>query len=93
MSEIKDEKKALNPLVLILIFVSVGFGIALILLYLVFGNLIDAFSKMLDLQGQPNKTGTALTSVSYIVTWILTIYSIAVTAIFSYMVSLVSHKF
>lgn len=92
MSEIKDEKKALNPLVLILIFVSVGFGIALILLYLVFGNLIDAFSKMLDLQGQPNKTGTALTSVSYIVTWILTIYSIAVTAIFSYMVYKINNR-
>ena len=92
MPKINDEKIARNPIVLILVFVVIGMGLTLILLYLIFGNLIDAFFKMLNLQGQPNKTSTALTSISYIVTWILTIYSIVVTAIFSYMVYKINNR-
>lgn len=75
-----------NPIKSILLgfFISIIFFV--LLLYLVFGNPIQAVMKMFELKGEPNKTGTAMSSLSYIITWLLTIYSICVTGIFSFLV-------
>ncbi|MFP3886285.1 hypothetical protein U8V97_12535, partial [Priestia filamentosa] len=60
------------------------------LLYLIFGNLYDAFISMFSLRGRPNTTKDALSSLSSIWTLIITIYSVGITAIFSYLVWKVS---
>ncbi|MGE8037911.1 hypothetical protein [Lysinibacillus sp. NPDC093692] len=75
-----------NPIKSILLGLIISIIFFVLLLYLVFGNPVQAFIKMFELRGEPNKTGTAMSSLSYIVTWILTIYSICVTGIFSFLV-------
>ncbi|MHA7097720.1 toxin-antitoxin system YwqK family antitoxin [Priestia megaterium] len=81
----KNKRLILIILILLLpILISIG------LLYLIFGNLYDALIKMFELRGKPNITKDAITSLSYIWTFILTIYSIVITSFFSYLVWKVS---
>ncbi|MGE8081621.1 toxin-antitoxin system YwqK family antitoxin [Peribacillus loiseleuriae] len=75
-----------NPILSIIIGVLCSIAIGVTILYLVFGNVYEAFLKMIELRGQPAKTAPAMSSLSYVVTWILTTYSIVITAIFSYLV-------
>ena len=86
------ESKFRNPLLLIVIGILLGVIFGALLLYLVFGNLFDAFDRMKELKGQPSKTYSAMSSLSYVITWILSIYSIIVTAVFSYMVWKINEK-
>ncbi len=86
------ESKFRNPLLLIIIGILLGVILGALLLYLVFGNLFDAFDRMKELQGQPTKTYSAMSSLSYVITWILSIYSIIVTAVFSYLVWKINEK-
>lgn len=90
--ENNTESKFRNPLLLIIIGILLGVILGALLLYLVFGNLFDAFDRMKELQGQPTKTYSAMSSLSYVITWILSIYSIIVTAVFSYMVWKINEK-
>ncbi|OPA14913.1 hypothetical protein BHL21_18760 [Bacillus cereus] len=64
--------------------------VAIIVLYLVFGNLVDAFQKMFELRGEPNKTKDAVASLSSVLTLTLTVYGIIITAYFSFLVWKVS---
>ncbi|QYF82838.1 hypothetical protein KY492_00505 [Brevibacterium sp. PAMC21349] len=61
-----------------------------LVLYFIFGNLLDAFEKMLQLRGNPSKTADAIASLSYVGSILLALYSIITTAIFSYLVWKVS---
>lgn len=81
-----------TPLLLIIIGILVGITLGTLLLYFIFGNLFDAFNRMNQLRGQPSKTADAMSSLSYVITWILSIYSIVVTAVFSYMVWKINEK-
>ncbi|AMQ05228.1 hypothetical protein [Sporosarcina psychrophila] len=87
-----NKATSFNPLIIMAICLVAGIFIACIVLYLIFGDLKVAFNKMLELQGQPSRTAPSVASISYIVTWILTIYSIVVTAIFSYMVWKINNR-
>ena len=75
---------------LVLIILILPLIIGNIFLYFIFGNLTDAFMKMFELKGRPNVTSDAVTSLSNILALILTIYSILITAVFSYLVWRVS---
>ncbi|WP_252504054.1 hypothetical protein [Sporosarcina sp. Marseille-Q4943] len=86
MQENEKNGIKINPLRLIATCLIIGVILACIFAYLIFGNLVEAFNRMLALQGQPSRTAPSMASLSYIVTWVLSIYSIVVTAIFSYMV-------
>lgn len=76
------------------IWILLAFLIPLILswlvLYFIFGNLFDAFAKMLQLRGNPSKTADSIASLSYVGTILLALYSIITTAIFSFLVWKVS---
>lgn len=63
---------------------------SLIVLYFIFGNLIEAFGKMWDFKGNPSRTAEAIASLSYVGSILLALYSIIITAIFSYLVWQVS---
>ncbi|MED3928362.1 hypothetical protein P4594_25275, partial [Priestia megaterium] len=64
--------------------------LSLVVLYLIFGNLGDAFVKMMKLRGEPTKTADAVASLSYVGTILLAFYGLITTAFFSYLVWKVS---
>lgn len=76
--------------------ITIGFFTPLLLCvliaYLVFGNPYMALIKMFELRGNPNKTADAVASLSYIWTFLITIYGIGITALFSFLVWKVSER-
>ncbi|MCU5490387.1 hypothetical protein OCA95_28870 [Bacillus cereus] len=70
--------------------VLVPLFISIFACYLVFGNIPEAISKMWELRGKPNKTASAVTSLSYVLTILVAIYSLLATTFFSFLVWKVS---
>lgn len=90
MTELKTDKKLLRKHYLLIIAFIVPLLTALIILYLIFGNLFDAFQKMWNLKGYPDKTADAMASLSYVGTILIAFYGLLTTALFSYLVWRVS---
>ncbi|MEM5603589.1 hypothetical protein AAHB61_31060 [Bacillus cereus] len=47
--------------------------------YLIFGDLYEAFLKMLEYRGKPNVTASSVTALSYIFTILVAIYALCAT--------------
>lgn len=90
MTELKTDKKLLRKHYLLIIAFIVPILFAVIILYLIFGNLFDAFQKMWNLKGNPDKTADAMASLSYVGTILIAFYGLLTTALFSYLVWRVS---
>lgn len=77
--------------ILLLLFISfVPLILGLTFIYLIFGNFIEAFYRLIELKGRPSSTANAVSSLSYVVTILITLYGILATSIFSYLVWRVS---
>ncbi|MED3351797.1 hypothetical protein P4388_24770 [Bacillus thuringiensis] len=59
-------------------------------IYIIFGNYLDAISKMWAYKGKPSATASSITSLSYIFTILIAFYTFITTSIFSYLVWKVS---
>lgn len=75
---------------LVVISIIVPFIISLAAIYLIFGNYVEAFNRLIELKGNPNSTADAVISLSYIITILISVYGILATSIFSYLVWRVS---
>lgn len=60
--------------------------------YMIFGNIFEAIFKMWELRGEPNKTASAVTSLSYVFTILVAIYALLATTFFSFLVWKVSKR-
>lgn len=83
-------KLSKSQISMILCAVLVPLFISIFACYLVFGNIPEAISKMWELRGQPNKTASAVTSLSYVFTILVAIYALLATTFFSFLVWKVS---
>lgn len=87
LNEIKFTKKEKKIIFWFLTLPLVGSFIAF---YMIFGNIFEAIFKMWELRGEPNKTASAVTSLSYVFTILVAIYALLATTIFSFLVWRVS---
>lgn len=60
--------------------------ISLVLSYLVFGDLFDAFQKMYDLRGKPTVTKDAVAALFLVLMFLLGVYGFLSTTLFSFLV-------
>lgn len=60
--------------------------ISVLLSYLIFGNLYDAFQIMVDLKGRPTVTKDAVAALFLILMFLLGVYGFLSTTLFSYLV-------
>lgn len=86
-NEFKISKK---QTIMITCFFLVPLIISLIIGYMIFGNYLEALSKMWAYRGKPNATASSITSLSYIFTILLAFYTFGTTFFFSYLVWKVS---
>ncbi|MNW45821.1 hypothetical protein D3C74_230930 [compost metagenome] len=70
--------------------VSVPAIISIVVAYLIFGDLTEAFKAMYSFRGRPNKTKDAVDSLFLVISFLLGIYSLISTIVFSYLVWKVS---
>ncbi|MDR4167154.1 hypothetical protein [Bacillus paranthracis] len=83
-------KLSKSQISLIVCAVLVPLFISIFACYLVFGNIPEAISKMWELRGKPNKTASAVTSLSYVLTILVAVYALLATTFFSFLVWKVS---
>jgi hypothetical protein len=77
-------KKTLSIIVITPIIIGV------ILLYFIFGDLDEAFNKMLEFRGHPSKSADAFQSLSFVWSLLISVYGLFVSIIFSYLLWKVS---
>ncbi|EEM14150.1 MULTISPECIES: hypothetical protein [Bacillus] len=83
LNEIKFTKK--EKKIIFWVF-TLPLGFSLFASYMIFGNIFEALFKMWELRGEPNKTASAVTSLSYVFTILVAIYALLATTLFSLLV-------
>lgn len=76
----------MNKKIILYLGVILPMALSLILSYLIFGNLFNAFQIMFDLRGRPTVTKDAIAALFMVVMFLLGVYGFLSTTLFSYLV-------
>lgn len=82
--QVRNKFKIPNKIVIMIsCFILVTWAIAFFVIYMIFGNIPEAISKMWEYRGRSNTTASSVTSLSYVFTILISFYSLCSTTFFS----------